>query len=1149
MAIFQSSSKSNRLLQSKRYTVADFDGQEAYTSVLDINATEIFTQQNSLPTSSLPYSGSSQDGQTILSGSTPIARFYHRLRLTPGNVANSGRYQTWFAISGSDGTAVSPQLVQTDQLKSWISNKYLAAADAAKVSEGSPPGYNVVISKGASAGAAEALSVNDYQYDYKTGVIQFVGLTQAPTTSEVIYITGYVYEGKYLSDETFGGGGGGTGTGFPFSGSALITGSLVISGSGASKTLVVDGEISASAGITGSLFGTATTASYVETAQTASFVTTAQTASFVTTAQTASNVAGANVTGDFSSGISSSGLIQSFAMTASNATIDSASIAHLTVDTLISGSTIFTSGSNQLGDATADIQTLIGTVNISGSATNITSSTVDINGILKLPSITNVSASIAALEAADSAAGIFAQSGSSGVFATTSSLQVTGSVLGISPVTTTGANITSSNDGSGGGVQKYAMIVSESVWHYNANVGVPRSNGWKTGLDGSFFDNFDQNTDVSEILRFVAGLLSSSAPNALPNTKTYNAITEDIDNTTAGSIPSGRVPQNSTETIVTYLEGKGFASDGNTLFSGVDLAGSIKGNSNYHISYDSSAGGSTTVSSSNDAQLFGLGLKSLAFKVSGSNNYRFSDNASNTQTAVSQSSEILTNSSANSTSNGLTRATINTANPAVIPTAFQDGKFDDVFQANLFNGGVSLSTKESIGFYELSASIAIETGSGGFTAAKTAVERILYSPIVNGDIAANSLTLVSPFSESLNTPTSRSLSGAPYLLTQNYRISSSITGLFNPLYVASTTAANLGETDSLVTLSAPTNHATSLSTNGGTISTSNAVFPDGGGTARATSTVPVETDIIRLSGSLAFSAGTGGSTNVGKTSLSPTSFNVTTKARNRNNSQSTLRTDAFNYFNSGQSGQPVASGSMAYYGRAQDYDGGSLTGTEEAFSGEEFRIKINNNLLSGSYAKAHASHFPTASFDVYNLAKYDLQVKPNFLIYPGSTNAYWLANPDTSTDYKYYSRAFKTDGGTKTQLTLDVGQALVQWSSTSAGIAIAVMFESATTGINTGGGALTRPVIYDFATLSGTGNIASNQATDDQLNPFTDNIDIGKNVQAGSGLSGTTYTMPLTDTLNQVLNSTYQNYIILVRYKGAQTNPLDNSTYRIQVGY
>jgi len=43
--------------------------------------------------------------------------------------------------------------------------------------------------------------------------------------------------------------------------------------------------------------------------------------------------------------------------------------------------------------------------------------------------------------------------------------------------------------------------------------------------------------------------------------------------------------------------------------------------------------------------------------------------------------------------------------------------------------------------------------------------------------------------------------------------------------------------------------------------------------------------------------------------------------------------------------------------------------------------------------------------------------------------------------------------------------------------------------------------------------------------------------------------MPLTSTKNQVLNATYTNYIILIRYKGAQTNPLDSSTYRINVGY
>ena len=775
------------------------------------------------------------------------------------------------------------------------------------------------------------------------------------------------------------------------------------------------------------------------------------------------------------------------------------------------------------------------------------SSNVDIQGTLSLPNISDVSASIASLAAAEDNAGIFAESASSGVFATTSSLKITGSTLQVSPNTDSGANVTASNSGTGGGLANYAMVVSESVWHYNANVGVPTSNAWgSTGLGGSYFENFDQNTNVSEILRFVAGLLSSSAPNAQPNTKTFNGIGEDIDNATAGEIPDGRVPHSSSNAIIQYLTGSGFASPSNTLFSGVDLVGSIKGNSSYHISYSSSAGGSTSVSSSVDSELFGIGSINAAFNVSGTTNFRFSDNASNTQTAVSESNQLLSKTG-EGTANGVTVGNIQTANPAVIPNAFQDGKFVNVFQSGLFNNGVDLSTKESVGYYEISASIKIATGSNDYSDAKTASERILYSPIVDGDFSNNNLQVLSQFSESLNTPTTRSLSGAPYFLINNWRISSSIGGLFNPLYVSSTTAARINESVTLLTSSAVTDHAISLSTNGGTIQTSNAVFSNDGGTVRANGAIPAEDDIIRFSGSLVFNAGGAGATNIGKSAISPTTFSATTKGRSRGNSETTLITHTFNYWDAGESGQPSDSGSMAYYGQAQGYDGGSLTGTEEQFSGETHRIKINNSLLSGSYDEG--DKFTTASYDAYNLAKYDLQVKPNYLVYPGGDNEYWLTNPDSSTDYKYYARAFKTDGGVKTQLTLNVGQALQTWSSTTAGIAVAVMFESAQTGLNTGGGALARPKIYDFATLTGTGNIATNQAQNDQLNPFSDNIDIGKNREPGSGLSGTTYTMPLTDTLNQVLNGTYQNYIILVRYKGSQTNPLDNSTYRIRVGY
>jgi hypothetical protein len=117
MSTFQSSSKSNRLLQSRRYTIAGTDAAEAFTNVLDLNATEIYTQQAFIPTSSagLLYSSSAGDGLTIDSGSTPILRYYYRLRMTPTNVAVGGNYPVWFAVSGSDGSAVSPQVVQERQ--------------------------------------------------------------------------------------------------------------------------------------------------------------------------------------------------------------------------------------------------------------------------------------------------------------------------------------------------------------------------------------------------------------------------------------------------------------------------------------------------------------------------------------------------------------------------------------------------------------------------------------------------------------------------------------------------------------------------------------------------------------------------------------------------------------------------------------------------------------------------------------------------------------------------------------------------------------------------------------------------------------------------------------------------------------------------
>ena len=212
--------------------------------------------------------------------------------------------------------------------------------------------------------------------------------------------------------------GGSGGASFPYTGSAIISGSLIVTGS-----------INASS-ITGSLLGTASwssnalTASFVTTSQTASYVLqavsasfatlaqTANTASYVVTAQTASYVLNA-VSSSFAStasyilnAVSSSltstasfvqtaqsasyilqAVSSSFASTASylntlnqdltfngNLTLNgTASISYLNV-TFESASVIYSTGSNQFGDAANDVQTLYGSVIVPTGSLTVTGS-------------------------------------------------------------------------------------------------------------------------------------------------------------------------------------------------------------------------------------------------------------------------------------------------------------------------------------------------------------------------------------------------------------------------------------------------------------------------------------------------------------------------------------------------------------------------------------------------------------------------------------------------------------------------------------------------------------------------------------------------------------------------------------------------------
>jgi hypothetical protein len=181
--------KSNRLLQSRRYTVASLtDAQEAFTSVLDINSKEVYAQANLLPTSSLPFSGSSQNGNIYSVGGQNLLKYWYQQTLTPSSVLSGSRADAWFFLDPS-GSSVTPQIIQTGQQNNFISNKYASPALSSADAESSTPGYNVVVLIN-----GEKQNAANYQFDYKNGVLQFN--IDAPLPSQTVKVTAYQYVGQ-----------------------------------------------------------------------------------------------------------------------------------------------------------------------------------------------------------------------------------------------------------------------------------------------------------------------------------------------------------------------------------------------------------------------------------------------------------------------------------------------------------------------------------------------------------------------------------------------------------------------------------------------------------------------------------------------------------------------------------------------------------------------------------------------------------------------------------------------------------------------------------------------------------------------------------------------------------------------------------------
>jgi hypothetical protein len=144
---------------------------------------------------------------------------------------------------------------------------------------------------------------------------------------------------SYALTASFALNGGGGGSSFPFTGDAIISGSLAVTGSARiTGSLVVTGSVASTAGFTGSLQGTATTASYVFNAVSASrsvsssFAITASVATILQTARTIGGVsfngsANINLPGVNTSGNQSTSGNASTATLATNVIVDFSSSA------------------------------------------------------------------------------------------------------------------------------------------------------------------------------------------------------------------------------------------------------------------------------------------------------------------------------------------------------------------------------------------------------------------------------------------------------------------------------------------------------------------------------------------------------------------------------------------------------------------------------------------------------------------------------------------------------------------------------------------------------------------------------------------------------------------------------------------------------
>jgi hypothetical protein len=141
-------------------------------------------------------------------------KYWYRQRLTKSNTNN----EVWFFLdpTGSD-SGIGAQLISDDQTVNFISPKYSIAGLATSTTEDSTPGYLATLLKSTSLDSSsldgdDIVSTNDYQFDYKTGVVQFRDSSVDPGNSDYLYMTVYQYVGSTLASGNISGSSSSTGS-------------------------------------------------------------------------------------------------------------------------------------------------------------------------------------------------------------------------------------------------------------------------------------------------------------------------------------------------------------------------------------------------------------------------------------------------------------------------------------------------------------------------------------------------------------------------------------------------------------------------------------------------------------------------------------------------------------------------------------------------------------------------------------------------------------------------------------------------------------------------------------------------------------------------------------------------------------------------